>query len=75
MDMNFVTNLILASADGAGTKVLSTTALGESKDGDDGWMDRSPSELYISGTTPSGRASPTSASRASPPSAPWWASW
>lgn len=44
-------NLILASADGAGTKVLSTTALGESKDGEDGWMSRSPSELYISGTT------------------------
>ena len=44
-------NLILASAAGKDTKVLSTTKLNEYKDGDDGWMSREPSELYISGNT------------------------
>ena len=44
-------NLILASAQGKDTKVLSATELGESRDDSDSWMSRDPSELYIFGNT------------------------
>ena len=44
-------NLILASAAGKDTKVLSTTEIGEFKDNGDSWMNREPSELYIDGNT------------------------
>ena len=44
-------NLILASAAGKDTRVLSTTELRASNDNGDGWMSREPSELYIAGNT------------------------